>query len=98
MHTLVLLQTDLEEPMKFIGKITKNWKCKAQYANPLFWQVVAALKIAKSRGIITSKSQCYELAEDGEALGEILGSLASLPAAGRLIGKTLGKCACKKVF
>jgi len=84
--------------MGFFKKVTRNWKCRAQYANPLFWQIVAALKVAKSQGIITSKSQCYELAEDGEALGEILGGLASLPATGRLIGKTLGRCACKKVF
>ena len=77
------------------GSPPSSIKCTALKANPtLYLQAIAAVKLAKNAGRITSKEQCYGAAGDAAILGTILGQD---PLVGVIAGE-YAKCACNDVF
>ena len=69
----------------------QDFECLAWKGSPLFQQVVAAVKRAKKKKVIGSEKKCKKLANKTAKFSRTIG----LP---NIIGKSMGKCACKTAF
>jgi hypothetical protein len=67
--------------------------CTVIKSQPEYWQLVAILSEAKSRGLITSRGTCSTYAQASGLLATVLG----VPAAAEVAEEWIG-CACKQVF
>lgn len=71
--------------------ILDGLECLAWKTNPMFWQGVAAIKVAQSAGAITNHDQCMQVAQAGGDVADQFG----IPS---FLGGSFGKCACDFVF
>lgn len=78
-----------------LGGLLTSIECTVWKTNPLYWQLVAALKVAKSKGVISNEKTCRQVASSAQNISLLLGMP---PVLTKLIGNSMSKCACKKVF
>ena len=81
----------------------KSLKCTLCAVNPIYWQAVGAIKIARQAGLIHSGDECKDILGNAEKLSAILSQV--LPGQGALIAAIVSfgvgackECACDQVF
>lgn len=82
-----------DDPVCLTEREVCRHECDAWIAHPMKLQAVAAIRLAKDRGLISDRGQCEDFAGDAGRLAQVVdGALAGA------IAGSLGRCSCRDVF